>query len=140
MLRRRLSTYLLIALALYWASMFVATHIPGDKMPEQTLGFDKVFHFAAYAALAWLAALLSWVVGWWNWKSATAIVIAAALYGAVDEWLQPYFHRSAELHDWLADVAGAVFGLLAFYVSQTLWRRWYAKREQAIAPRPPAAS
>ena len=139
-MHRRLPKYLLLALVLYWAAMFVATHIPGDAMPEQSLGLDKLAHFTAYAILAWLAAMLLRVTGWWNWKTALAIVFVAAIYGAIDEWLQPYFDRHADVDDWLADMVGVAFGLLVFYFTQPLIWRWNVNRKKTIATRPPTAS
>jgi VanZ family protein len=139
-MHRRLPKYLLFALLLYWAAMFVATHIPGDKMPEQQVASDKLLHFIAYAALAWLAAMSLRALGRWGWKSAIALVIVAAMYGAVDEWLQPYFNRSAEVGDWVADMVGVGFGLLVFYFTQPLLWRIDAKRKKSTATSPPAAS
>lgn len=137
---RRLPKYLLVALALYWGAMFVATHIPGDALPEQEFGLDKVVHFGAYAALAWLAALALRTMGWLNWKTALATFFVAITYGAVDELLQPYFHRNADVADWVADAVGAALGLVAFYFTQPLLRRVLGHRVETTATRPPAAS
>jgi VanZ family protein len=137
---RRLPKYVLLALALYWAAMFIATHIPGTSLPKPSLGLDKVVHFVGYAALAWLAALALRAMGYLNWKTVIAVVVVAAIYGAIDELLQPYFNRVCDLNDWLADVAGAIFGLIAFAMSWPLIARWRRARRGAIAPRPPAAS
>jgi VanZ family protein len=137
-MHRRLPKYLLFVLLLYWAAMFIATHIPSDSMPRQSAGLDKVFHFAAYAALAFMAGLLFRSLGQWTWRGALAIFVLGALYAALDEWLQPYFQRSADVRDWLADVAGIVCGLIAFYlVERLVWPKRVAKR-RTIARRPPA--
>jgi VanZ family protein len=139
-MQRRLAKYLLIALLLYWAAMFVATHVPGSKIPEETFGFDKVVHFTAYAALAWLAATLLHVLGWWNWKTAMALVVVAAIYGGIDEWLQPYFDRNADIDDWIADMIGVAFGLAMFRFVWPAGRRRRSREVAVTSPRPPTAS
>jgi VanZ family protein len=137
---RRLPKYLLAALLLYWAAMFVATHIPRDALPDPPLSSDKLLHFAAYAALAWLAALALRAARLWNWKTVAAIVVVGAAYAAIDEWLQPYFHRSAEAADWLADMAGIAFGLIVFRFSGPHLVKWHRRRGAATAPPPRAVS
>jgi VanZ family protein len=133
---RRLPKYLFFALVLYWGAMFIATHIPGDALPEERLGFDKVVHFGAYAALAVLAAFTMHVMHWLNWKTAILIVVVGAAYGAIDEWLQTYSRREADIADWAADVVGVVFGVACFFAaSAILWRRGRNGEAQAASAR-----
>jgi VanZ family protein len=49
------------------------------------------------------------------------------LFGAVDEWTQPWFGRDLELGDWAADLCGAVTGLGAGLLVFMLARAGMAK-------------
>jgi len=114
----------LAALILYWLALAVATHIP--KPPDIPLEQgDKLVHLAAYALLAFLAA-----VCWSAYRSPLRkrhlLVLFAllSLYAAVDELTQIPFGRQADLLDWLADTIGVACGIAAFAVVRKLmWRR-----------------
>lgn len=77
---------------------------------------DKVAHLLEYATLAgaWLGALrATWPAAARGRHAALAALLAAA-YGATDEWHQSFVPgRSAEVADWCADAAGALFILVA---------------------------
>ena len=73
---------------------------------------DKVLHFGGYALLAGLCAAYArrsgahltrrWYVKW---------MLILAAYAAADEYLQPFVNRTADLLDWVADVAGVLAAL-----------------------------
>ncbi len=95
------------------ASAFVVTHLPPPKVTAPPLVNDKVLHFVGFAALG--------IVGIWRLNGTSrpirlaeaAVVLAGlAVYAAVDELTQPYFGRSCEFGDWVADVCGAFIGVL----------------------------
>lgn len=70
---------------------------------------DKFAHLVLYgvlgATLAWGRARSPRVV------SHTLVLVAGALYGVTDEWHQMHVPgRTPELADWVADVAGLLFG------------------------------
>lgn len=69
-------------------------------------GSDKMHHVLAFALLALPAALLSPRMLW-------AVVPLAAAFGAGIEVVQPFVGRSAELADWMADMAGLATGTCA---------------------------
>ena len=50
--------------------------------------------------------------------------IFCALFGAVDEWHQPFFGRTKDVFDWLADASGALIGstAMAWYLYRRHWR------------------
>jgi VanZ family protein len=109
----RLATCLAI---LAWCTLFVATHLPKTPIDMAGVrGADKMMHFAAYAVLSLLCC---WSVS--SRRRFTLVLyawIVAALvgYAAIDELLQiPIPHRNAELLDWVADMAGAACGAVAF--------------------------
>lgn len=90
--------------------LFVIMHIPKPAGISLPIGqIDKVFHFGGYALLASLCALYArrsspvltrgWYVKW---------ILILALYAAADEGLQPFVNRTADVFDWVADVAGVL--------------------------------
>jgi VanZ family protein len=118
----RLRPLLLIAVALYWALLLVATHLPPRELPKTPID-DKIEHFVSYGLLSVLlltTATLSrsdpdrtdWLI--------LAIVLA---YGAFDELTQPPFGRTCDYHDWLADAAGAATALVLVGFT-----RWFLRR------------
>lgn len=112
-----------ILLAAYWCLLFIATHIP--KAPSLHIQhIDKVFHFLAYAGLAFL---LAWSLPTIPNHPILNILLAAFIsisYGVVDECLQIPVGRTADILDWIADSVGAVSGLMAYGIL----RRWLMKR------------
>ena len=104
--RRRL---IWIALAVYWLGLFVATHLPPRHVPPIPVN-DKIEHVGGFTILAMLLSILI------DRRSATRaflIVVGICLiYGALDEWTQPFVGRSCDLRDWLADSCGAIVGSL----------------------------
>lgn len=113
----------LAALLLYWPAMFVLTHIP--QLPSWVVTAqmsDKSLHFLAYLALVFL---------WWfaispysrvNWRKAAVWWTLAVMvwYGAIDEWLQSYVGRIADVKDFYFDLAGALTGLILLSIF-TFW-------------------
>jgi VanZ family protein len=115
-------------LAVYWLIAFTATHVPRDFPGVPTGHWDKLAHFGAYAALALLFAT--------TWQLSAGVLIGVhlrfawlllVLYGALDEWTQPFVGREASWLDWLADAAGAAVGLLVF---QSI-AKWICARNHA---------
>ncbi|MDH5235595.1 MAG: VanZ family protein [Gemmatimonadota bacterium] len=98
--------------AIVWAGVIlVVTSWPNPQLPFSASGLDKVAHFSMYGILGFLVGralprhrLLSALV---------AAALGLAMFGALDEWHQRFVPgRSADIRDWLADVAGMVLGLL----------------------------
>jgi VanZ family protein len=103
---------------------------PPLPMPEfEWLTIDKLYHFIEYAILgglltrAFVEAKPSIVPSQLVWSIAALISI---LYGASDEWHQTFVPgRFATLADWVADVLGAIAGVLGVYL---YYRRQSKKR------------
>lgn len=98
---------------------FIATHVPpfqhGGPPPDRIIGADKLFHFVGFAGLSVATMHLL--------SQRRALLAAAALtfcflavYGVIDEVTQPFFYRSKDVHDWLADLLGITFGLGVWYL------------------------
>lgn len=77
--------------------------------------WDKLLHFAEYAALGALLYRALRGEGL-SWASAfMAAVAATAAYGASDEWHQSFVPlRDANVRDWMTDLMGGAAGA-AFY-------------------------
>jgi VanZ family protein len=133
---------------LYLAAMATATHVPlsGVPLPEWRIPIDKLFHFTAYAGLAFLLATLAAAI-WTGTQGKRlrrlaryALVLpAVAAYGALDEITQPAVGRTADQLDWAADVAGAAFGLVLFFVVRYVLklqaqRRWAQRARERLSP------
>ena len=99
---------------LYWLAMFVAMHIPKDKLPTiRVPGLDKEVHFISYGLLAVLcawsavrggAALTArWHVKWF---------LVFAMYAVADELLQglAVVNRTPDVADWVTDMVGVIVG------------------------------
>lgn len=105
---------ILSGLLLYWPGIFVLTHIPNpQKLIGQIQVSDKTLHFIAYLVLSflfWFAVNPNTKV---NWRKARVwwILMAVVWYGVIDEWLQMYVGRHADVKDFFADLAGALTGL-----------------------------
>lgn len=105
--------------AVYFATLFISTHIPTPNVGVDVAGLDKLLHLSAYAFLTF-AVMLGWemTVGALQAKHYFAVWLVGAVYGMVDEATQIPVGRTADMNDWLADVAGIVLGLIAFRVSR----------------------
>jgi VanZ family protein len=127
----------LVALVVYWSLLLTSTHVP--RLPHavyMTNGIDKICHFVGYTGLAYLAS-----VAWTLQRSITRplrlanfVVIfgTLAVYGALDELTQPLVNRTCEFADWLADLAGAGFGMILFAITMSLARRVYPATSSGV--------
>jgi hypothetical protein len=112
-----------IALVLYWPALFIFAHVPIPQVVREADVSDKSLHFLGYLVLVYLLWFVvrgdekvNWLsIGpWW-------ILGIMASYGVFDEWSQNYVAgRSCDIQDLLADVVGAVAGLVMFSVF-TFW-------------------
>ena len=123
--RRRISIATAIvatALSIYWVTLFYGTHmkLPPGVLPGHS---DKLVHFCAYAALAVLLMSLRFTRGGYSWFGVICRWLILAAYGVFDEQTQKLIHRTADLHDWYADLLGAAFGLAAVIFLVWCFRR-----------------
>jgi VanZ family protein len=116
----------------WWALIFVATHIP-LHLPGPVSALDKYQHAAAYLGLAVLlcAAYESWRPRReWGYLG---VFLAAAAYGALDEWTQSFVGRQSDLLDWFADLGGAALGVGLMFLVAAFWRARSAAAAAASA-------
>jgi VanZ family protein len=140
---------LAVVCVLYLALMVVATHMSLSRVavPQwRLLPFDKVFHFSAYAGLAFLLATLAAAI-WTGTQGKrrtrflryAAVLPVVALYGVIDEVTQPMVGRTMDGLDWLADITGAATGLVLFFIARFALkrlaeRRWARLSAQRLVP------
>lgn len=97
--------------AAYMAVIFVLSAQPQPPLPSQVS--DKQGHSLGYMGLAVTVArgLAGGIAAGATLRTAAAASAIAAGYGATDEWHQSFVPgRSADIHDWFADAAGALLG------------------------------
>lgn len=94
-------------LAVYLSLWVVATHWPKPSVPRVP-GGDKTLHFVGFFIAGWLLQLIlpnrlvPRVLG----------VLALMVFAAFDELTQPWFGRSCDVFDGVADTAGAIAATL----------------------------
>jgi len=116
----------------YWAVMFISTHVPSPPDAVMLHASDKVLHFSAYAVLAFLLSLII-ARGWaLNWRVAAGVLAIIGTYGVLDELTQIPVGRHCDWRDWLADVAGGMFGIALYAIGQRLWGRRAAELPKAL--------
>lgn len=115
--RRAVVIWLTISLTISIAAL---TLIPLN-VPADAPGSDKTHHLLAFAALTLPCAVL-------YPKALLRVALAAAVFGAVIEVIQPYVGRQGELADFIADLFGVGIGatlglLLSFAFGRRTARR-----------------
>lgn len=114
--RRALHALALLGLV----AILVAGSIPGARAEVGAFASGVVLHGLTYAFLATL-----WFLGATGTPLQRALkaMLAIALMGAIDEWVQSFFpYRSGDVRDWLVDViaatlASSVLAALATFAS-----------------------
>ncbi len=121
-LPRRRKT-ILLALLVYWPTMFVVTHIPQiSRWVAKAKVSDKTAHFIVYLVLTFL---------WWftispytkvKWKKPTVwwALLVIVWYGAFDEYSQSFIGRNADVSDFLANLTGTLTALVLLSIF-TFW-------------------
>ena len=95
-----------VAAILMYLSIITTGNVPGARADIGQYAPGPVLHSIAYAGLACL-----WFIGSAGTPFARACkaVLAVALMGAMDEYIQSYFpYRGADVHDWMVDCAAAI--------------------------------
>ncbi len=111
--RRALHALALLGLV----AILVAGSIPGARAEVGAYASGVVLHGMSYAFLATL-----WFLGATGTPVARALkaMLAIALMGAVDEWVQSFFpYRSGDVRDWLVDVTAATLAATLLAVLAT---------------------
>ena len=86
------------------AVLTVAMLWPINQPPPGPDGSDKVVHLVAFAALAFPLARTGRI-------GLLPVFVGASAFGGLIELIQPSFGRSADMQDWIADIAGVALGI-----------------------------
>ncbi|MCO6042559.1 VanZ family protein [Aeoliella sp. ICT_H6.2] len=109
-------------LVAYWLVLLTATHWPKEiELGVPVTSYDKVQHLVAFGTLAWLLAWCMYANQRFTLRRAAAVVAIVALYGLFDEVTQPWFNRTFDPFDLVADVIGAAIGLGVYAVCERRW-------------------
>src|SRR5690348_2861365 len=101
----RVAFWFAIGVTLYFALKRVAVVVPAT---------DKTQHAVTFAVLTGLAALSYPRARFW------AAAFALSGFGALIEFLQPYFHRDRDYRDWIADTIGILIVFAIVLVARKL--------------------
>jgi VanZ family protein len=114
--------------ALWAATIFALSSVPGSSLPMLPGQTDKLVHGTVYAILGTLC--FRAIAMTWTWTRRPAVAIAtllALLYGISDELHQAFTHgRTPDWRDGLADVIGGFAGALVY--AAVLARRRISQR------------
>jgi multisubunit Na+/H+ antiporter MnhB subunit len=115
---KRTPRVIAVIAVLVWAALiFAASHIPGSGFPAHPSFLNVVAHFCEYAVFAALLALALHSPGRALWKTALFALVIASLYAVSDEFHQSFIPgRTPDPLDWLTDTLGALLGSVV-----TIW-------------------
>lgn len=108
--------------ASFWAiSVAILMLLPQESFPEsKLLSYDKLAHIGVFAILSGLftfGALKNRLFSKSKISLITSSLTICIVYSAGLEFLQQYAPgRSTDLYDLIANVVGAIFGVLVFYI------------------------
>ena len=111
------------ALAVYWAILLTVTHLP--QINAQTtpdwgwLPFDKTMHFLTFGGLAGLICWSRFRRTSGPWPNAALALGIGIVYGIIEEFTQPWFGRTQDWGDLVADTLGLTVGAV---IAALLWR------------------
>lgn len=96
---------------IYIILICVLSLIPGSDVPLENIS-DKYRHAAAYCVFAVLVGCS--FLKWRYWTMLIAFVAASGV-GIAMEIVQPYFHRSRDIGDAIANSTGAALGCVGVF-------------------------
>ena len=102
---RNLGRALQIITAVYWAGLFISTHVPSRVLPVFSI-WDKLLHTLVFAILGTLLYFTLWMTRPGIRQTGLCVLVILVAYAAIDELLQIPVGRSCSLLDWIADVLG----------------------------------
>ncbi len=111
-----------VSLVIYWPVIFLLTHIPIPQLVYEARISDKIPHFLCYLILIFLLWYATGHENKVNWRKASVwwVFLAVVGYAIVDEWLQDYVGRNADIQDIYANLSGMVAGVIVVSIF-TFW-------------------
>ncbi|HET6326524.1 MAG TPA: VanZ family protein [Planctomycetaceae bacterium] len=110
-------------LACYWLIMFAGTHWPHVNLESYPQNTDKVLHFTGYAGFGFLIAVWIFTKRELRPRDYAAGFTVIFFYAIADEWTQPWFGRTCDIFDAVADWAGGLSGLSVFFLIRAAFRQ-----------------
>ncbi|MEM9369478.1 MAG: VanZ family protein [Planctomycetota bacterium] len=110
-----------VVLSIYWAGMFLGTHLSGVSVPRLSVS-DKIEHFSAFFGLTLLLCYVSTSRGVWRRLAVIAGIVI--VYAAIDEWTQRFVRRTPDLLDFAADLFGMLTAMTVYLVARWLLTPW----------------
>ena len=112
-----------LALAIYWAILITVTHLPGinkSTTPDWgALPFDKTMHVLTFGGLAGWLCWSRFIRRAGPWPNAALAAGIGMIYGVLEEMTQPWFGRTNDPGDLIADALGLLIGAT---LSALLWK------------------
>ena len=95
----------------YALIILIGSSIPGNSIPSyRFLSHDKLLHFTEYFGFGLLLMFY-----FENRTAAVLLTLGTGLiFAGMDEWHQPFFHRTCDILDWFADGGGLLAASLLF--------------------------
>lgn len=110
--------------AIYWTALAITTHAPlklDQIAPALPPWYDKIYHVGAFWILGvLLSATFDAYAGWKSgraspqWRGQAITIAVAVVYATLDELTQPLTGRFCDIWDWVADVIGAIAGVVMY--------------------------
>jgi VanZ family protein len=107
----------------FFIGLVILSHIPIPRLVYQAQVSDKWLHFLAYlnlVFLVWFSVRPDTKVSWGR-RLVWLVLLAVCAYGGIDELSQPYFGRTKDMRDFLANAGGVLTGLIMF-TFLTFWQ------------------
>lgn len=108
--------------AIIWAvTLAILMLLPGESFPDSKLfSYDKLAHLGVFAILSGLVMFGSCRTNLFG-RTKTALLVyplmISIVYSAGLEYLQTFSPgRTSDVYDLIANIAGAIFGVLVFYI------------------------
>jgi hypothetical protein len=104
------------ALVPYAIALIISTHIPIPQIVYSANVSDKWIHFLAYLILVFLIwySIRPQSRPMWRKPLAWLILVIVCAYGGIDEFIQPYFGRTKDFFDFVANSEGVITGFIIF--------------------------
>ena len=115
-----------IALIVYWITIFVGTHLPVPPDMGPKVG-DKAKHFLAYFGLAFFLCYVSKPGP--RWRRFGGIALVTLCYAGFDEYTQRFVPpRQPDWMDFFADASGVTTAVLLYMLAQIVLQYLYKSR------------
>ena len=108
-----------VAALLYTIAICVLSLIPGRDVPMENVS-DKYRHAAAYGVFALVLGCSFLNLRWWTVPLA---FVVAVTFGIAMEFVQPYFGRTKDPYDALANAIGAAIGCAVLIALASVYLR-----------------